>query len=101
MRSQYHTVPYIGYDTFDTHFEYVTAKRHNIFKPEQMIYDYTQFKIDRMRLSQVRFIKNHINELFFSLLHFWGAMFAAMLIVRLGFANITPQKCNNEKNKPL
>ena len=54
MRSQYHTLPYIGFDPFDTHFEYVTAKRHNIFKPEMMMFDYTQFKLDRMRLSQVR-----------------------------------------------
>ena len=54
MRSQYHTLPYIGFEPFDTHFEHVTAKRHNIFKPEMMMFDYTQFKLDRMRLSQVR-----------------------------------------------
>jgi hypothetical protein len=53
MRSSYHTMPMFGYDTYDTHWEWVLARRHNIFKPEVEGWTYQHFALDRMRLTQV------------------------------------------------
>jgi len=46
-------MPFVGYETFDTHWEHIWARRHNIFKPVLGAFAYTNFAKDRMRLSQV------------------------------------------------
>jgi len=52
MRSNYRTAPLIGFDPFDTHWEWQMARKSNIFRPEMLFYNYVQFATDRIRLSQ-------------------------------------------------